>query len=243
MFEKKSILSLHEIEENKTFHYQYKEVDFLLKNKSFSSKLLVFFHGAVADKTSIPVFRGYNYEFENTSILCIADKTLEIYSNVSCFWYIHPNYKNIYYDILEHCVSSRQEIIMTGSSAGCFPAIYYSTLFSSKCLVQNGQIYLERYYNFNSLLKKIPTTISIPNLEDIILTIGCPEIVYLQNKKDIHHYEFHCKPFQKFIEKNNWEHKVQFIFFEEEDDDKNPHFIHCPKNTCLYDLLKTFFVI
>lgn len=241
MFEKKIIHSLQEINEQDTFHYQFKGIDFLLKSSLQSPTIIIFFHGAVRDKSQIPVFRGFNYEFPNTTILCIADKTLEEYPSISCFWYIHPLYKTIYFDIIQYCSQSKKNIIMTGSSSGCFPAIYYSSLFSAKCLVQNGQIYLEKYYNFWNLLKKISILFPIPCIETTILYFGCPEIIYFQNIKDEHHYEHHCKPFQKFIKDNHLEKNVKFILFEEEQEGKTPHHIHCPRQTTLKNVLETFF--
>lgn len=246
MFPKIVIHHCQEIKEDGNIHYQYKEVDFLVKSSKEDVNLIVFFHGAVRYKEQIPIFRGYNYEFPKTTILCISDKTVEEVDTLSLFWYIHPKYKPIYYTIIQYFVQKRTNILMTGGSGGCFPSIYYASLFDTYCLVQNGQIYLEKYYNFKNLIQKVSSNIIIPQIEEILIQNSCPRIIYFQNKYDTHHYEHHYLPFSKFISSQHWDDRVQFEIFLNERDEKNPekkpHYLNCPPNTFLKQLIIDYFL-
>lgn len=101
-FEIKKINNLNDIDRNKNIHYVYKDVHFLFKPHKLSNNLVVSFHGGIGGATT-PVFRFFDYNFDNSSLLCFSDTILNHYQKknkkYTFYWYLDTKkmkYTDIY---------------------------------------------------------------------------------------------------------------------------------------------------
>jgi len=132
--------------------YNYKNVNFLYKPNLNKQCLVVFLHGKCRN-ISEPIYRGYNYEFKNSSVLCLSDGLRQYYKQNYC-WYLSTekhNYENIYLEILTFFNKNYDKIIFTGTSAGGYFSLYLAGIFNQYALISNSQIFLPDYY-------KLPTS-------------------------------------------------------------------------------------
>ena len=169
-------------------YYRYNEIDFYFKGHDESDKLLVSFHAANAGnaqniKAPLPIFRGFNWEY---NVLCISDKLIELYPELSLGWYLSPLESNImdtYVEIIGLFLDTYKNVVFTGTSGGGFPSLLFSSYFKKKALIQNSQIYLENYYSkLNDILHALSikqTDLSITNGEDIVVKYGNPFMVFI----------------------------------------------------------------
>lgn len=188
---------------NKVYHY--KGVYFLWKPVLNAKNLLVSFNGAIREHmVGRLVFRGYNYQFENTSILCIADSILLQHQGILLAWYQDldsaSKYEEVYERIISYIIgfSKSSSVLFTGTSGGGYPAIKYASLYGASALVANCQLYLGSYFYAerlldyfgcyaDSILKRTPKD---------LFKRGKPKCLYAyQNKEDQHHYYSHYLPF------------------------------------------------
>lgn len=241
-FEVKEIDKLNQLEYGSK-HYIYKDTHFLLKNTYGINTLLIAFHGSIA--LQYPVFRCYNYE--GTNVLSISDKLVNIYGNdsndkfITLSWYLnsllHPDNIKIYREIIANIISiyGYSKILFYGSSAGGYPALYYSAIFNRDCLITNCQIYLKAYYYYYELediLEKYSDRLEeSASIEEHFHQHGFPSSIYLfSNTEDTHHYNYHTLPFIDFCSKHQYS-KLKANIFTQTDENVIPHSIFFPNNT------------
>ena len=223
-------------------HYIYKKINFFCNIKSESNNLLINFHGAVTeeiDNINRLVFRGHNYNIENTDIVCLSDGLINLYKGYKYGWFLSTekyDFNKIYYEIFYFFVNSNKykNVIFTGSSAGGYPSIYWSAIFNGIAVVSNSQIYLEDYgknstnlinreyghglsYLFNNVKKHEDSIIyNKKNIEDILKYNIPKKIILYNNFKDYNTYYFHTIPFIKFLKSINIIHILDNIIFDGE---------------------------
>lgn len=245
-FKKIHITDLHNYRFKKgNFHYVAEDVDFYFKNNK-GSNLVVFFHGASLPHQKSIIFRGYNYDFETTDILCLSDRLLKLYysKGLQLSWYLStPEYDNfnLYKKILDKILSNNyNKIIFTGTSGGGYPALIFSSFYSGICLISNSQIYLEKYHYFAKMMTILninPRDISKYHIEKFMLTYGFPkQIILYTNIRDVSHYKEHSLPFYDFINMNTSNtpntQKIEFIsFFGNDPLNTSHHMVRFPNLT------------
>lgn len=213
-FKKIHITDLNEYSfERGNFHYVTDDVDFYFKNNN-GSNLVVFFHGSLSKKRSNNIiFRGYNYNFDDTDILCLSDRLLKIYYSKGLLlsWYLStPEYDNfdLYKKVFNKILSNNyNKVIFTGTSGGGYPALIFSSLYKGICLLSNSQIYLNKYGYFNkmiSILNLNSNDMFECNIENFMIKYGFPkQIILYTNIRDDNHYKHHSLPFFNFIKAND----------------------------------------
>ena len=162
------IKNLNKIDCNNSKKYNYKNVNFLYKpNLKNKSCLTVFLHGKCS-LTEEPIYRGYNYTFENSSVLCLSDGLRQYYKQNYC-WYLSTkkhNYEDVYLEILNFFNNKYDIIIFTGTSAGGYFSLYLAGVFNQYALISNSQIFLPNYYKlptsgYNQMVRNIKENDSI----------------------------------------------------------------------------------
>jgi len=243
------INSINEVNVNGNNHNQYllKKNAFIYSSKRNNNQLVVFFHGAIWKGVKVPVFRGYQYHnLPNTDILSLSDVLLDDYKNteLKLSWFLSTeredlfkNYASIISKILE---KKYKNVLFTGASGGGYPAIKFSSYFNKSCLIQNSQIYLEKYFQFKNL-KKFVNDVKYININNFIKENGPPKNIFLcQNQLDNDHYENHALPFEKFIRKNYSNVKFITNYFKTEapkGSGKHAHHYNLPPYLQYHDLL------
>lgn len=221
----------------KSVYYNYKNINFLLKLKLNSKKLVVVFHGALTDKgVHRVVFRGFDFNFKETDIICISDGLISIYENFKIGWFLSTqkhNFKKIYLEIFKFFIYNKnknyKKVMFTGTSGGGYPSLYFASIFNKIALIGNSQLYLEDY----SLFKRwrVKRKDGICGLLD--LTDKDNDKLIYQNKNIEHHlkkhkpqkiilynnildltYKVHTKPFINFINKNNLKNILELNLFK-----------------------------
>jgi len=251
-FKKKNIETLSDIDldNSNKLYYTYKGCDFYYKKVDTSDKLVVGFHGSVADRFEVPIFGYFDY---NKNVLSIADSLLKEYrhTGLNCAWYLSSkthSYKDIYIEILSYFIkpSLYNNIVFTGSSAGGFAAMHYGSYFKAKVIICNSQFYINKHSKYNELIKftgfKEDDFVDF-DIHSIIKVYGLPKqtIIY-QNIRDISTFKRHYIPFKTIIEKEQLIDKIEFNEFYGADPipiDKphDHHHIRLPENTTLIDVM------
>ena len=76
-YKQQIINELNNIDNNTNNFYNQKGLNFLSKLYCKNRNLVIIFHGALPnDGNNRIIFRGYNYEIDNTNIICICDYLL-----------------------------------------------------------------------------------------------------------------------------------------------------------------------
>jgi len=253
--------NLNQINSNGDNFYNYKGLNFLAKIKSKNTNLIVFFHGAVRGygKDRI-IFRGYNYSYSNTDIICISDYLMNIYDEYQVNWCLSSAKYDAQYickELFKYLIDlkSYSNVIFTGSSAGCYPSLYFACYFNSIALFSNPQLYLEKYgfaqrnsknpWGFYGLAKMLvgynDAIIYEPKtIETHILKYKPKKIIIYNNKLDTHTLNEHTLPFVNFLEKNNLTHLLELNVFKgnKPPEGKTDHEINFPPNTSYFGILK-----
>jgi hypothetical protein len=239
------IIHLSCIDNNSNNYYNYKNCNFLAKMKNYNKNLVIIFHGAIPNiEERSCCFRGYNYEIENTDIICISDILLSIYKNFQISWYLSSskhNINNIYIEVFDYFINNKDydKIIFTGTSGGGYPSLYFSSLYKKTALIANSQIYPEHYWHYNDLITKLNENDDqlLYENKDIEITImkQQPEkIILYQNLNDISLQQIsnaYYKPFIDFIKENHMEHILELYLFNGIDppQDKTHHHVFSQK--------------
>ena len=111
-YKQQKINELNNIDNNGNNFYSYKGLNFLSKLKSNNKNLVICFHGAVpGNGIDRIIFRGYNYEIDNTNIVCISDYLLNIYHDYKVNWtlstYKH-NVEYIYEELFKYLIDQQK---------------------------------------------------------------------------------------------------------------------------------------
>lgn len=232
-------------------HYTWKDVDFLYKHKKTNRKLVVFFHGALNDTNiSAYTFRGYDYEFPNTDILSLSNLLIKKYhktKKILLSWYLSTkdhNHLPLYTGIFDKILKKKYDkVLFTGTSGGGYPAIFFSSLYHSECLISNSQIYLNKYNYFAKLLAHLKITESDLDIdiEKHIMKRGPPKKIYLYtNQRDVNHYENHTLPFIVFLKKNSYDSNIEVNIFigDEPKPNQTHHTVQFPNKQKHMDIIK-----
>ena len=191
--------------------------------------------------TPLPVFKGYNYDNNEYDVLCISDILLKKYNHKKLLlsWFLstkNNNYFNKYIGLFEKIFHDNKyaKIVFCGSSGGGYPSLIFSSYFANKynciALIQNCQIYLDKHNYFEKMINIIPD-IDYRDVENFIKTHTPPNILYIQNINDLHHYNNHFLPFCEFYENLYGEKCIKKIPFvgREPINNKTHHHINLPK--------------
>ena len=102
--------------------YFYKSHSFLFDNSNESRNLIVSFHGAINRDTQLPVYRFYDYKFQNSDCLCCFDQNLSTYKKEQLLlsWFLIDSDEDIYKEIINHILQKKayEKVIFVGSSGG-----------------------------------------------------------------------------------------------------------------------------
>jgi len=248
------IENLNYINCNSDNWYCYKNLNFLVKFKSNNTNLVIFFHGALPNiEDRDCCFRGFNYDIDNTNILCISDTLISIYKNFQISWCLSSNkhnVNNIYIELFDYLIKKQnyKKIIFTGTSGGGYPSLYFASYYKKIALISNSQIYPEHYWHYNELITKLKENEDFllyenKNIEKIIINQQ-PEKIYLYNNlndpglKNIGNAYY--IPFVKFINDNNLNNILVLILFKgvEPSEGKTHHHIFFPENENHVSIIK-----
>ena len=234
--------------------YFYKDLNFLVKFKKNNSNLIIFFHGALPDISDRDCcFRGFNYEIDNTNILCVSDILISKYKNFQISWFLSSNkhnINNIYIEVFDYLINKQnyKKIIFTGTSGGGYPSLYFASYYKKIALISNSQIYPEHYWHYNDLIKKLKDNDDLllyenKNIEKILVNQQ-PEKIYLyQNLNDPGLENIgnaYYISFVKFINDNNLNNILELNLFKgsEPQEGKTHHHIFFPDNESYVSILK-----
>ena len=229
---------------NTTKYYRFKETDFFFKKHDNTDRLVVSFHGSRETTKGIyaplPIFRGYDWKF---NMLCISDKLLNIIDvNVAHIgWFLSPTgsgFHETYVDIISFFLDKFQNVVFTGTSAGGFPALLYSSYFKKKGITSNTQLYLNKGWPanmVNNMEKSLNNQFEIKTCEDIIKKYGFPEkFIYYSNENDIQYHEINFIPFKEYLTANNYITHFGTRNFKGKES-SYPHGVNTPEGTTYND--------
>jgi hypothetical protein len=188
---------------SRSFAGTYRGISFYFKKSVTSDNLVVSFHGARPARNNSPIiFRGYNWSFSNSDILCISDGLLSFHQGGFLSWYLDTrlhDFNDTYIHIINSFRFSREykRVWFTGSSGGGFSALRMANLITADVLISNPQIYPEKFPFWSEFVKKLREA------GDECLSwasLAPPPSSYMiiyQNILDSHHLYQHVIPFLK----------------------------------------------
>lgn len=213
--------------------------EFLFFNNDDHSTVMVFFNGAVGEDQ-----KKHGYAFQRWTwagkfrhpVLIISDPSTYGESGLALGWYVGKKEKSYLQEALNMAVNSikkkfpNSKIVSFGSSAGGFAALSGLHMgFFNKAIVVNPQTDIKKYQSPNSIAKFVSSyggegyklkseddpRVSLLAMNSMALITGA-EVVYIQNKYDIAHYEYHMKPYINYLKTNVNEIKIkEFLFLDE----------------------------
>tara|TARA_B110000967_G_C18790165_1_gene512889 strand:- start:65 stop:868 length:804 start_codon:yes stop_codon:yes gene_type:complete len=257
-YKQQIINELNNIDNNTNNFYNYKGLDFLSKLSCKNKNLVIIFHGAVPGngKDRI-VFRGYNYEIDDTNIVCISDYLLNKYDDYKVNWTLSTDKHNVEYiydELFTYLINQQKynKIIFTGTSAGGFPSLKFACKFNCIALISNSQIYIEEYgkdkghgfYHLKNMVEKNNDKLIYKNkqIEDIIDEYKPKKAVIFNNKKDTT-YKRDIVPIIQYINNNKISHLFQINLFDYDGiipTGNTHHHIYFPDNKKHIDILQEF---
>lgn len=133
----------------KKVKYQYKNIDFMIDIKNVDN-LIIMFHAINYSKDII--FRGFNYNFDNATVLSIADPLDKYYKHTSNFflgWYIETDNCKFRDNIIELIsylknIYQYKKIIFVGQCAGAIIACNLASHFKETFVFTNPHLILDK---------------------------------------------------------------------------------------------------
>jgi len=240
-FKTKYIKNLsNDIINNSEIHYKYKKIDFLYKNNLKNNNLFISFHGSIQITTQKPIFNCFNYNIDNCDILSFSDPLLNLYPSLLLSWFLPTNTLNtieLLKEIIENIIPRYKNVLFHGSYGGVYPSLIMGSYFKKYVLINNSQIYLDKYWYYEKLKIIVNNLVDI-NMEEYLLKYGLPKKIFMyQNINDEHHYMNHFIPFKKFLNKNFSDEISDFIEFTNDDIAKT-HSNLFPPNENKFDIIK-----
>ncbi|AOZ71950.1 hypothetical protein BK816_00460 [Boudabousia tangfeifanii] len=189
-----------------------------------SDTTLVFLHGAITDKISLPYLNGLGVsKGVEANRIFISDPSLYLTDKLYLSWYLgnskQNNQDNIK-QVLQHIfrMVPTKRAIFFGGSGGGFASLYFASQFrDSVSIVYNPQTIIRNYISYSihaftehcygidyreyDPLSKLPSDLVI-DLTSLYTTPLKTTVCYLQNLNDPFHIERHLKPFADRINKN-----------------------------------------
>ena len=228
-YKQQIINELNNIDNNTNNFYNYKGLNFLSKLSSKNKNLVIIFHGAVPGngKNRI-VFRGYNYEINDTNIVCICDYLLNKYHEYKVNWTLSTDKHNVEYiydELFTYLINQQKysKVIFTGTSAGGFPSLKFACKFNCIALISNSQIYIEEYGTnkcngfgyLKNIVEKNNDKLIYENkqIEHIIHEYKPKKVIIFNNKKDST-FKRDIVPFIQYINNNKISHLFQINLFD-----------------------------
>ena len=126
---------------NKKKKYTYKNISFLT-NIEKKDYLVVMFHG-ISNINIYPVFRGYDYYFNNANVLSITDPLVKYYPQLKIGWYLntikYPKTTETVIEIVKHIkkICNSKKIIFVSNCSGALFALKLSCMLNEICLIAN----------------------------------------------------------------------------------------------------------
>lgn len=258
-YKQQIIAELNNIDINTNNFYNYKGLNFLSKLSCKNKNLVIIFHGAVPNNgINRIIFRGYNYEIDNTNIICICDYLLNKYHEYKVNWTLSTDKHNVEYiydELFTYLVTEQKynKIIFTGTSAGGFPSLKFACKFNCIALLSNSQIYLEEYgknikswkqgfYHLKNMVEKNNDKLIYENkqIEHIIHEYKPKKVIIFNNKKDLT-YNRDIVPTIQYINNNKISHLFQINLFDYDGiipSGKTHHHIQFPDDKKHIDILR-----
>jgi hypothetical protein len=255
-YKQQIINKLNNIDNNTNNFYNYKNLNFLSKLKSENKNLVIIFHGAVlGNGIDRIIFRGYNYEIDDTNIVCISDYLINIYHEYIVNWTLSTDKHNVEYiydELFTYLITQKKynKIIFTGTSAGGFPSLKFACKFNCIALISNSQIYIEKYgknkangfYHLKNMVEKNNDKLIYENnqIEHIINKYKPKKVIIFNNIKDST-YKRDIVPIIQYINNNKISHLFQINLFDYDGiipTGKTHHHIQFPDNKKHIDILQ-----
>ena len=217
--------------DNTTGYYKIKDYYYYYFNKKLNSKnLIVMFHGAISGSgCNRQRYRGYNYNINNSDLLCLNDMLNTIFEKYAIGYYLSTSKYNqisIYHEIIDYYIKNNNynNIIFTGTSAGGYPAVVFASYYNSTAIISNSYLYCEHDSFFKNREDKRGildycndhNDILIYNKKQIefdILKSKPKKIIIYQNKLDTNTM-FHYNKFYEFITSKNIMNICEINLFE-----------------------------
>lgn len=192
-------------------------LDVLAFNRK-AKKTVVFFHGAIAPSSTIPVFVGNGLSRDgNFNRISISDPIFTQH-NLTLGWHAGfgdlPELSSIIFEIVASILFSfhttTQNLLFVGASGGGFAALNMSRLFPrSTALVMNPQTDVTKYRKeyvtrWCQRAWGVETPSEIPStfIHDMTSTYRngfMNDILYMQNRNDKFHIKHHLLPFLQAV--------------------------------------------
>lgn len=231
-------------------HYQFikntnpnEQFDFLYKrnNDPPNKTLTVLFHGRVP-KNSYPIFRGYNYELENSDILSLSDR-LQKETNLEVCFFLH--YIEQYIEIIDAIKTqgNYDNILFFASSGGGYIALFMASYFHQYAFTANG-FYYDHSEHYRRLKAKVQNKNNQNNqnyfigmdIEKVFEHFTLPKHISLfSNECD----SIHPKQTQRLLEyiktiQQDHLDKVETTLFKKKVKGEDPHIFNVPEKTTQY---------
>ena len=232
-------------------HFQYKNIDFCLTKNSKSKRVIVIFHGAIKQDIPKPIFRGYNYAFHDTTVLCICDPLIKIYEQLSIGYYISTekvNTKSIISEVIDYILhmEKHKNIIFHGSSAGANAAVLFALKYNSSALVTNGYLFVDKHYSFlkyvkNAVDKDNNKIVDNYDIDENIMLIKKGEHyenIFIVNNKNDKSTVLQSELLSNICTEKNISF-IKFLTFDETCEGKHSHHIHFPFDYKLKNVLES----
>lgn len=252
------INELNSIDNDANNFYNYNGLNFLSKMNSKNENIVISFHGAVQNEgTNRIIFRGYNYEIDNTNIICISDYLLNIYDKYKVNWALSTekhNIEHIYRELFTYLINQKKynKVIFIGTSAGGFPSLKFACIFNCIALISNSQIYLEEYgknrdWGFGHLKNMVENNndkllYKNKQIENIINEHKPKKVIIYNNRKDTT-YKKDIVPLIQYINNKKISHLFEINLFDYDGiipAGKKHHHIQFPDNKNQIHILREF---
>lgn len=254
-YKQKLIKNISEIPKAGDHFLNFQGLNFLVKLKPENNNICFIFHGAVSGKgVNRIIFRGYDYNIQNTDIVCICDYLLNKYHEYELNWTLSTkkyNVENIYVSIIYKILKNKKykNVLFSGTSAGGYPSIKFASKFNENALVSNSQLYLEEcgrglnpkygFYKLNNMLNNNQDELLYydKNIELEILKSKPKTIILYNNIMDTT-FKRDFIPFINFIIRSDLVSIIDINLFST---NYNYHNISFPNNKSYLSVLTDYF--
>lgn len=255
------------IEINKPLtQYEFKNIDYLVSTYINRKNLIIFFHGGRCG-ANLPIFRGYNYTFNDSNILSFSDPLLKYY-NTNIGWYLnttkHPSLRNDIISIINKIkdITQPTNMIFVAQCSGALIAVELACIFNEYAFITNPHLILKsddcivynswtdtpssnvynniEYFPLKSILKKNEESIITYNDLDIryaLKNIDIPKHLTIYAHNDDYTTEWILKVKEYYI-RNNKLDKCDIILHKT--NCKSPHHCPLPNNVSLKEYLNVY---
>ena len=128
--------------------YKYKDTYFLTNFQKSATNLVVLFHGG-GNTYPAPIFRGYDYYFDNTIVLSISDPLCAFYKDINIGWYFDTKKHTITGNIIEIIKyiqnnSSVKNTLCVAQCSGSMIALRVGSILNVSVLITNPHLILKQ---------------------------------------------------------------------------------------------------